>query len=77
MDLEELSQRAREGLPLYGESHQPTWVQASAYRNSVFSQLKFCKYLVHRHPHTFVYKSFNFLAAFPMSVFNSERIFVD
>ncbi|KIK08947.1 hypothetical protein K443DRAFT_671996 [Laccaria amethystina LaAM-08-1] len=41
MDMEELSQRAREGKPLYGESHQPEWVQAAAFRNSQFSQLKF------------------------------------
>lgn len=40
-DFKELSARARQGLPLYGESPQPEWVQASAYRNSVFSQLKF------------------------------------
>lgn len=42
MDLEELRQLAREGKPLYGESKQPEWVQQSAYRNSQFSQLKFC-----------------------------------
>ena len=41
-DLEELSQRAREGKPLYGESPQPEWVQAAAARNSQWSQLKFC-----------------------------------
>lgn len=41
MDIAELRQLAKEGKPLYGESHQPEWVQASAYRNSVFSQLKF------------------------------------
>lgn len=41
MDIAELRQLAKEGKPLYGESYQPEWVQASAYRNSVFSQLKF------------------------------------
>jgi len=41
-DLEELSQRAREGKALYGESPQPEWVQAAAARNSQWSQLKFC-----------------------------------
>ena len=41
MDFAELSQRAREGKPLYGESDQPEWVQGVAHRNSVFSQLKF------------------------------------
>lgn len=41
-DFAELSQRAREGLPLYGESHQSLWVQGAAHRNSVYSQLKFC-----------------------------------
>ncbi|TFK39941.1 NADH-ubiquinone oxidoreductase complex I, 21 kDa subunit-domain-containing protein [Crucibulum laeve] len=41
MDLEELTQRAREGKPLYGESNQPEWVQGAASRNSMFSQLKF------------------------------------
>ncbi|KAA1468833.1 hypothetical protein DENSPDRAFT_772002 [Dentipellis sp. KUC8613] len=40
-DFKELSERARLGLPLYGESDQPEWVQAAAYRNSAFSQLKF------------------------------------
>ena len=40
MDLEELTQRAREGKPLYGESHQPLWVQGAAHNNSAFSQLK-------------------------------------
>ncbi|KAF4570037.1 hypothetical protein EYR40_009023 [Pleurotus pulmonarius] len=53
MDIAELRQLAKEGKPLYGESHQPEWVQASAYRNSVFSQLKFAAFpmfnLVH-HP---------------------------
>ena len=43
MDLEELSQRAKEGKSLYGDSPQPAWVQGSAHRNSVYSQLKFCK----------------------------------
>jgi hypothetical protein len=43
MDLAELSQRAREGKPLYGESPQPEWIQGVAYRNSAFSQLKFCE----------------------------------
>ena len=41
-DLEELSQRAREGKPLYGTSNQPEWVQHAAASNSTFSQLKFC-----------------------------------
>ncbi|KAJ8515739.1 hypothetical protein ONZ45_g6085 [Pleurotus djamor] len=54
MDLAELRQLAKEGKPLYGESHQPEWVQGSAFRNSVFSQLKFAAFpmfnLVH-HPH--------------------------
>ncbi|KAI0641917.1 NADH-ubiquinone oxidoreductase complex I, 21 kDa subunit-domain-containing protein [Trametes meyenii] len=40
-DLAELSDRARRGLPLYGESDQPEWIQGVAYRNSAFSQLKF------------------------------------
>lgn len=40
-DLAELSDRARRGLPLYGESDQPEWIQGAAYRNSAFSQLKF------------------------------------
>ncbi|KAK2463647.1 hypothetical protein APHAL10511_004398 [Amanita phalloides] len=41
MDIEELSQRAKEGKPLYGESFQPQWVQGTAFRNSAYSQLKF------------------------------------
>jgi len=40
-DFAELSQLAREGKPLYGESPQPQWVQNAAYNNSAFSQLKF------------------------------------
>ncbi|KAJ7281946.1 NADH-ubiquinone oxidoreductase complex I, 21 kDa subunit-domain-containing protein [Mycena rebaudengoi] len=40
-DLAELSQRVREGKPLYPESSQPMWVQAAAHRNSQYSQLKF------------------------------------
>jgi len=40
-DFAELSQLAREGKPLYGESHQPPWIQNAAYGNSSFSQLKF------------------------------------
>ena len=40
MDFAELSQRAREGKPLYGESDQPLWVQGAAHNNSAFSQLK-------------------------------------
>jgi hypothetical protein len=50
MDLAELSQRAKEGKPLYGESDQPEHVQASAYRNSAFSQLKFREHSVHMLP---------------------------
>lgn len=41
MDLAELRQRVQEGKSLYGESDQPEHVQAAAYRNSAFSQLKF------------------------------------
>ncbi|KAF7317898.1 hypothetical protein MKEN_00877700 [Mycena kentingensis (nom. inval.)] len=40
-DLVELTQRAKEGKPLYGESSQPEWVKAAAHRNSQWSQLKF------------------------------------
>lgn len=43
-DLAELSLRAREGKPLYGESDQPLWVQGAAHNNSAFSQLKFRKH---------------------------------
>ena len=43
-DFAELSDRARRGLPLYGESDQPEWIQGVAYRNSAFSQLKFRTY---------------------------------
>ncbi|KAF7289519.1 hypothetical protein HMN09_01346100 [Mycena chlorophos] len=38
-DYEELSERARQGLPLWGESSQPEWVQAVAHRNSQYSAL--------------------------------------
>ena len=43
MDLAELRQRVAEGKPLYPESTQPGWIQDVAYRNSVWSQLKFRK----------------------------------
>lgn len=67
MDLEELTQRAKEGKPLYGESSQPMWVQGAAHRNSAYSQLKFGAFL-------FISSICNLmlipvlLAAFPMSV---------
>ena len=48
MDKEEMSERIRQGQPLYGHSDQPEWVQGAAYRNSVFSQLKFGEYTIHR-----------------------------
>lgn len=48
MDLAELRKRAQEGKSLYGESDQPAHVQATAYRNSAFSQLKFRKVLIYR-----------------------------
>ncbi|KAK7056287.1 hypothetical protein VNI00_002840 [Paramarasmius palmivorus] len=54
MDLAELTQRAKEGKPLYGESNQPDWVLGAAYRNSVFSQLKFSAFPMFNlvnHPH--------------------------
>ena len=41
LDLAELRDRAQKGLPLYGESDQPEWVQQAAYSNSAWSQLKF------------------------------------
>lgn len=41
LDLAELRQRVQDGKSLYGESDQPEHVQAAAYRNSAFSQLKF------------------------------------
>ncbi|GJJ11021.1 hypothetical protein Clacol_005250 [Clathrus columnatus] len=43
-DLAELSERAHQGKPLYGESNQPEWVQTIAAGNSTFSALKFAKY---------------------------------
>ncbi|KAF9036531.1 NUXM, NADH-ubiquinone oxidoreductase subunit [Rhodocollybia butyracea] len=54
MDLAELSQLAKEGKPIYGESHQSPWVQGAAHRNSVFSQLKFSAFPMFNfvnHPH--------------------------
>ncbi|OSX64260.1 hypothetical protein POSPLADRAFT_1168465 [Postia placenta MAD-698-R-SB12] len=54
LDHEELTARAQQGLPLYGESSQPGWVQTAAYRNSVFSQLKFGTFPMFNlvdHPH--------------------------
>lgn len=46
MDREEMTERARKGLPLYGTSNEPEWVQGAAYRNSAFSQLKFSEYRI-------------------------------
>lgn len=46
MDLAELSKRASEGKPLYGDSDQPMWVRAAAHSNSAFSQLKFRSYTI-------------------------------
>lgn len=46
MDLAELTQRVKEGKSLYGDSDQPEHIQASAYRNSVFSQLKFREHCI-------------------------------
>lgn len=40
-DYAELSQRAKEGKPLYGETDMPDYIQGVANRNSAFSQLKF------------------------------------
>ncbi|CAL1714771.1 unnamed protein product [Somion occarium] len=40
-DRKEMSERVQKGLPVYGSSDQPEWVQGAAFRNSVFSQLKF------------------------------------
>ncbi|KAI0073257.1 hypothetical protein K474DRAFT_1666805 [Panus rudis PR-1116 ss-1] len=55
LDRKELSERAAKGLPLWGSSDQPEWVQGAAYRNSAFSQLKFSLFpmvnLVHHKHH--------------------------
>jgi hypothetical protein len=45
-DYAELSQRAREGKPLWGESDQPEWVQRAAHQNSLHSQLKLRAYRI-------------------------------
>lgn len=42
-DKEEMSQRLKEGKPLYGESTMPEHVLQNAARNSRFAQLKFSK----------------------------------
>ena len=49
MDLAELRARAQKGLPLYGQSDQPEWIQQAAHSNSAFSQLKFCE-SIHLNP---------------------------
>lgn len=43
-DQAELSQLAKEGKALYGESYMPEHVQDASARNSRFSQLKFGKW---------------------------------
>jgi len=40
-DMEELSAIAKRGEPVYGKSDLPEFVQGTAFRNSVWSQLKF------------------------------------
>lgn len=40
-DKAELTQLAKEGKPLYGESDLPEYIQGVAHRNSMWSQLKF------------------------------------
>ncbi|CAD6565641.1 MAG: hypothetical protein CYPHOPRED_005889 [Cyphobasidiales sp. Tagirdzhanova-0007] len=40
-DMEELSAIAKQGKPVYGSSDLPEFVQGTASRNSVWSQLKF------------------------------------
>ena len=39
--MAELSAIAKQGKPVYGTSDLPEFVQGAAFRNSVFSQLKF------------------------------------
>lgn len=38
-DKEELTQLAKEGKPLYGESDLPPYIQGVAHRNSLWSQV--------------------------------------
>lgn len=40
LDFQELSARAREGKPLYGETDLSPYIQGMASRNSTFSQFK-------------------------------------
>jgi hypothetical protein len=42
MDFEELSARANQGQPVYGETAQSEWIQRAAHNSSVFSVFKFC-----------------------------------
>ena len=41
LDRLEMQERLQKGLPLYGHSDQPQWVQDAAHKNSVWSQAKF------------------------------------
>ncbi|KAH7098212.1 NADH-ubiquinone oxidoreductase complex I, 21 kDa subunit-domain-containing protein [Auriculariales sp. MPI-PUGE-AT-0066] len=41
LDMKEMSERARRGLPLYGVSSESPWIQNIAFRNSHNSQLLF------------------------------------
>jgi len=41
LDMQEMTERAKRGLPLYGVSSQTPWVQNVAFRNSQYSQLFF------------------------------------
>ncbi|KAG8861483.1 hypothetical protein FRB96_002932 [Tulasnella sp. 330] len=53
-DLAELTQRAREGKPLYGQSDLEPYLQGVAHRNSAFSQLKLSSmpwFNLVNHPH--------------------------
>lgn len=40
MDMQEMSQRAKQGLPLYGESDLTPYMQGVGARNSTYSVFK-------------------------------------
>lgn len=69
-DLQEMRQLIKEGKSIYGESHQPEWVQASASRNSQWSQLKFGMFILYSIRHNFdtIADLIRFIGAFPMYI---------
>lgn len=64
-----MADRLEKGLPLWGKSDQPEWVQGAAYRNSAFSQLKMSEFIL-RLIFAAILKFLQRLGIFPMCVYS-------